>query len=208
MAIVTTLVLVLAANQIGDIGGRIPYVFLVLWFGSATIVALVFVPRKTDTDGRDTQVECGGWRVRIGIAAAALAPLMLVPLLEIRRTGHDPMIWLMEMALVISICSTPYFALVSGKVLSAAVLTWGAITVLWLPCAAVLFEVIKRAELAKVASTVDTANTMHAFFAPEYRYLFYILSAAVLFLYCPVMFFLGYRRFQAMDLVDRVSQPE
>jgi len=192
-AIGVTLLLVLLADQIGYIGGRIPYVFLILWFGSATIVAVVFVPEARDLE---EQPEArAGWRDRLFSAGAALVPLALVPLLEIRRTGHDPMIWLMEIALLISICSTPFFSIISRRVLSAAVLTWGAATILMLPCATLLFQVIEHAEMAKDAPTVDTVNTMHAFFAPGYRYLFYLLASGIVFLYCPFMLFLSYRTF-------------
>lgn len=196
IAIGATLVLVLLTDQIGDIGRRIPYVFLVLWFGSATIVALVFVPQGGGNgEQADAPVVDRDWKNRMVVAGLALVPLAPVPLLEIQRTNHDPMVWLMEIALLISLCSTPFFSVASRSVISAAVLTWGAVTALLIPCATVLFQKIEHTEMAKDVPTVDTTNTMHAFFAPEYRYLFYILAGGVVFLYCPVMLFMGYRTF-------------
>jgi hypothetical protein len=55
---IVTLGLVLWAHQLPTIGGRVPMVFVALWFGSATMVALIFSmdsgnPHVQDTLPRD-----------------------------------------------------------------------------------------------------------------------------------------------------------
>lgn len=198
VALVATFALVLLASRMEQIGERIPATFLAVWFGSALIVALVFLPSPVDDGGEVPDLNRRElWFANMRVVMIAVLPLAVVPIFELRRSGWDPMIWLMEAALVISLCSAPFFAQLTQTVVGTVALTWGGLTLLWLPTAVMLFRWIERAEKAKPSSNVDTANTLHAFFVPEYRYLFYGLSAAVIFVYCPVMMGIGYRKFVA-----------
>ncbi len=63
--------------------------------------------------------------------------------------------------------------------------------------AATLFSTVGLVflEASKQKPTVDTSQTLHAFLAPEYRLFFYGLCAMALLIYCPIMMWLGYRRF-------------
>ncbi len=193
-----TIGLVLWAHQLPGIGARVPMVFVALWFGSATMVALVFAmdgfnPRFPGAELRDgTRQQL--WRHKIWITALYLLPLTLVPLLERHGVGDDPAVWLLDCALFISLCSVPYFTLVARSTLGGAVLSIGAFQALWTCGASIAFVIMKRLELAK-GRPLPHGGTFEDFFRLDYRYLFYILCAVMLLGYCPALLWLGRRRF-------------
>jgi hypothetical protein len=190
--------LVLWSHQLPTIGGRVPMVFVALWFGSATIVALVFSkgvlnpPWQGFRPAGITPIDL--WRSKMRMAALCLLPLTLVPLLEWRGVGGDPAIWLLDAALFISICSVPYFTMVAGTVVGGAVLSVGAFQALWIGGASILFVVMEHLEQDKGRQLTRRAS-FEAFFRLEYRYLFYILCAVMLLGYCPALLWLSRRRF-------------
>lgn len=178
-----TVGLVLWAHQLPTIGGRVPLVFVALWFGSAIMVALVFAdPRQQP------------WRDKMARAMLWLSPLSLVPLLEWRGVGGDPAVWLLDCALVISVCSVPYFTLVAKTALGGAVLSIGAFQALWTCGASVMFVIMEHLERGQ-GRLLTREATFEAFFRLEYRYLFYILCGVMLLGYCPVLLWSGHRRF-------------
>jgi hypothetical protein len=180
LTIACTICLVLLADRTEQIGERIPQVLLAVWAGSATLIALIFsdrrVARRSSALAQSAVTGSEAWGDKMRLIGVALLPLTFVPLLEIRHSGYDPALWLMNGILIVSVCSVPY--------------AWG------------LFMIIKRMETAKEVSTVGTSHTFHAFLAPEYRVFFYGLCGAALLVYCPVMIWLGYRRF----LTDQSAQ--
>jgi hypothetical protein len=196
LAGVGTAALVLLASRAESIGERIPFVFLALWAGSATMVGLVFSPVGPDLAGHAPQDAARRllWARKLRLAAVSLLPFTLVPLLEVGRSGHDPALWLMDGALVITLCSVPYFTLLTRGVVGGVALSIALPSLLWVPASSALFAVIKRSQREGVGTAADPF-AMHAFFAPEFRYLFYLLCATVLFVYCPVMLALGRRQF-------------
>jgi hypothetical protein len=200
---VSTVCLVLLANRVQEIGERIPYVLLSVWGGSATIAALIFSARGIARHSSASPPHLAGvsqtWVRTMRLIGASLLPLAFVPLLEIRRSGYDPALWLMNGVLIVSICSAPYFWLLARSVVGAVALSMCCLALLWHFSAAALFTIITRMEAAKAMATVDTSNTLHAFLAPEYRAFFYSLCAAALLLYCPLTMWLGYRRFQRLS---------
>lgn len=195
---VVTVAVVLMADRTEPGGVRISFVFVALWIGSATMAALVF-SQKTGGQGevamtRGAAARRDRWVRKLRLAGGCLLPLALVPLLEIRRSGHDPALWLLDGALVITLCSVPYFTLVTGNVVGGVALSVASPCLLWHPVSWALFSKIHRAQLEGIGTTADP-TAMHAFFAPEFRYLFYILCAMILLVYCPIMMALGRRRF-------------
>src|SRR5579871_3654171 len=136
IAAIVTLGLVLWAHQSPTIGGRVPMVFVALWFGSATMVAVTFrreeakrpVPTASAQDGAEQAL----WRQTMGMAAASLLPFSLVPLLERRGVDNDPAVWLLDAALFISLCTVPYFTLVARTVIGGFALSVGAFQALWI----------------------------------------------------------------------------
>lgn len=195
---VITIGLILWAHQLPTIGGRVPMVFVALWFGSATIVALVFMVEAFDPDTPEPSPRDAArerlWRDRMRLAILCLLPLTLVPLLERRGVGNDPAVWLLDCALVVSLCSVPWFTLVAGSVLGGVVLSVGAFQALWTCGASGLFVVMEHLESGKGRALTRTAS-FEAFFRLDYRYLFYALCAVMLLGYCPILLWLGHRRF-------------
>ena len=196
---IVTLGLVLWAHQVPTIGGRVPMVFVALWFGSATMVAVVFAMEGARPHfpgllpGDDTRQ--GLWRYKMRVTVFSLLPLALIPLLERRGVGNDPAVWLLDSALFISICSVPYFTLVARTVVGGAVLSVGAFQALWIFGASVFFRIMEKSVEAKGGRIAQGAAFEEFFRRPEYRYLFYILCALMLLGYCPALLWLGRRRF-------------
>jgi hypothetical protein len=195
---ILTFGLVLWAHQLLTIGGRVPMVYVAMWFGSTTIVALIFSmrgfsPRFSETQHQDTTLE-RLWRYKMRMAAICLLPLTLVPLLEIRGVGKDPTVWLLDCALYISICGAPYFTLVGRSVVGGVALSMAAFQVVWTCGASVFFVIMEHAAKAKGQQLAQRA-AFEEFFRPEYRYLFYILCTVMLLGYCPALLWLGHRRF-------------
>ena len=196
---IVTLGLVLWAHQLPTIGGRVPMVFVALWFGSTTMVAVIFStdggrspapgPLPDDVARRDL------WRRKMRVTVYSLLPLTLVPLLERRGVGNDPAVWLLDAALFISMCSVPYFTLVARTVVGGAVLSVGAFQALWIAGASAFFRIMDRSVRAKGGQIAQGAAFEEFFRRPEYRYLFYILCALMLLGYCPALYWLGRRRF-------------
>ena len=173
-------------------------VFVALWFGSGTIVALIFsmegfephflgiLPRQRTRQSL--------WRYKMRIALFGLLPLTIVPLLERRGVGNDPAVWLLDCALFISLCSVPYFTLVARSALGGVALSVGAFQALWICGACALFLIMERSMKAR-GEQLPQGAAFEAFFRPEYRYLFYILCAVMVLGYCPALLRLGHRRF-------------
>ena len=173
-------------------------VFVALWFGSATIVALVFSPnllRARRVDAAITRAGEAGWSDRIRVAGIALLPLALVPLLELAGVHNDPAVWLLDGALLIAICTVPYFTLLARSVLGGVVLSIGAFHALWTAGASGLFVLMRGLERQKTGR-VPVGWTFEDFFRPEYRYLFYILTTVMVLGYCPALLYRGYCRFR------------
>lgn len=173
-------------------------VFVALWFGSATMVALVFSmagfnPQFGGAQPRDVTRQYL-WRYKMGMTVLCLLPLTLVPLLERHGVGDDPAVWLLDCALFISICSVPYFTLVTRTVVGGAVLSIGAFQAIWTCGASIAFVIMKHLESGKGRPLAPGA-TFEDFFRLEYRYLFYILCAVMLLGYCPALLWLSHRRF-------------
>jgi hypothetical protein len=173
-------------------------VFVALWFGSATMVALVF-----STEGCNPQfwgarlrnvTRQHVWRYKMRMTVLCLLPLTLVPLLERHGVGDDPAVWLLDCALFISICSVPYFTLVARTVVGGAALSIGAFQALWTCGASVCFVIMKHLENGKGRRLAQGA-TFEDFFRLDYRYLFYMLCALMLLGYCPALLWLSHRRF-------------
>jgi len=181
-------------------------VLLSVWAGSALLIAFIFsdqrIAWRSAASAQSGVRGSKAWADKMYVTFAALLPLTFTPLLEMRHSGHDPALWLMNGILIISVCSVPYFRLRAQGIVGAVVLNMVLFGLLWHFAAWGLFMIIKRIESAKVLSTVDTSHTFHAFLAPEYRVFFYGLCAAALLIYCPVMMWLGYRRF----LMDQTGQ--
>jgi len=203
-----TIGLVLWAHQVPTIGGRVPMVFVALWFGSSTIVAMV-----VSTDGARPQPTAPPrdhtrralWRHTMRMAVLWLLPLTLIPLLEIRGVGGDPAVWLLDAAMFIAICTVPYFTLVARTVIGGAVLSVGAFQALWTCGASVLFVIMEHLERGHGRLLTREAS-FEAFFRLEYRYLFYILCALMLLGYCPVLLWLGRRRFLRQTPLSNYAQ--
>jgi hypothetical protein len=219
---IVTLGLVLWAHQLPTIGGRVPMVFVALWFGSAAMVALIFstegaTPRlhRTSPQGLPPHQL---WRYKLRMAVCCLLPFSLVPLLERRGVGNDPAVWLLDSALVISICSVPYFTLLARdggghaapfpagggrRVLAlparafvgGVALSVGAFQAIWICGASALFRIMERSVTAAGGQMAKGAAFEEFFRRPEYRYLFYILCAVMLLGYCPALLWLSHRRF-------------
>ena len=86
---IATIGLVLWAHQSPEIGARVPMVFVALWLGSATIVALIFSiegfnPRFGAVQPTDAARQ-SLWRYKMRVTILSLLPLTLVPLLESTR---------------------------------------------------------------------------------------------------------------------------
>jgi hypothetical protein len=192
-----TVGLVLCARRWQTVGGRVPMVFVALWFGAATMVALVFSHNllRAPHPG-PTAVGPGtlGWPGRMRVSAVALLPLALTPLLERAGVHGDPAVWLLDCALVIALCTVPYFTLLARSVLGGVVLSIGAFQALWTCGASGLFVLMQALEQRKTGQ-VPHGWTFEDFFRPEYRSLFYLLTAVMVLGYCPAMLYLGYRRF-------------
>jgi hypothetical protein len=204
LTLACTICLVLLADCTEEIGERIPQVLLSVWAGSATLVALVFSDRRVAPALAQSAVTGSkAWGDKMRLIGVALLPLAFVPLLEIRHSGYDPALWLMNGILIVSVCSVPYFWLLARGIVGAVALNICCFSLLWHFAAWGLFMIIKRMETAKEVSTVDTSHTFHAFLAPEYRIFLYGLCGAALLVYCPVMMSLGYRRF----LRDQPARP-
>lgn len=204
---VVTLGLVLGAHQYRTIGGRVPMVFVALWFGSATMVALVFSPnllRARGADGARGGAEEATWNERMRVAGVALLPLALVPLLESAGVHHDPAVWLLDGALLIAICTVPYFTLLARSVLGGVVLSIGAFQALWTAGASGLFVVMQELERQKTGQA-PAGWTFEDFFRPEYRYLFYLLGAVMVLGYGPALLYLGHRRFHRGTAAARTA---
>jgi hypothetical protein len=186
---------------------RVEAVFFTLWVGSAIMAGLVFSPNVPDpgAPALTSQVATRRrlWTRKLRLTSLGLLPLTLVPLLEVRRSGHDPILWLMDGALVITLCSVPYFTLLARGVLGGVVLSIALPSFLWFPVSWWFFSIIKRAKLEGVGTTADPTG-MHAFFAPEFRHLFYVLCALILGVYCPIMMALSRRQFLR---TARVAEP-
>lgn len=195
---IITIGAILWAHQLPTIGGRVPVVFVVLWFGSTTMVAFVLAIEATDPPLGGPQpgdlAREHLWRHQMRLAVLCLLPLALVPLLERHGVGNDPAVWLLDCALVISICCVPYFTLVARTVLGGIVLSIGAFQALWTIGASAGFVILEHLE-AEQGRRLPHGGTFEDFFRPEYRYLFYILSAVMVLGYCPVILWSGHRRF-------------
>ena len=204
-----TLGLILWAHQLPTIGGRVPMVFVALWFGSAAMVALIFSMQENNPSFRKTErgelTREELWRLKLRIAALWLSPFALVPLLESRGVGNDPAVWLLDSALFISICTVPYFTLVARTTVGGAVLSVGAFQALWTCGASALFVIMKHSAAAKGVPLAQGGN-FEDFFRRDYRYLFYILCAVMLLIYCPALLRLGHRRFLRQRGPDRDAE--
>jgi hypothetical protein len=189
VAAVGTIGLILLADRVQEIGERIPCVLLSMWAGSATMAALIFSAGQalphSSASAPKAATRSRIWTHKIRLVGVSLLPLVWVPLLEIRRSGHDPALWLMNGILIVSVCSVPYFWLLARSIIGAVVLSMCSLSLLWHFSAWALFTIIIRMEAAKDVSTVDTTRTLHAFLAPEYRVFFYCLCGMALIL--PVM---------------------
>ena len=188
-----TLGLVLWAHQLRTIGGRVPMVFVALWFGSTAMVALIFSMAPVAHEPLPLARE-PLWRHKLRLALLCLTPLALVPFLERAGVANDPAVWLLDGALVVALCTVPYFTLVARSAFGGAVLSVGAFQALWIAGASLQFVIM--AHLAKVSSAgLPDGGTFEDFFRPEYRFLFYILYAVMMLGYCPAILWLGHRRF-------------
>ncbi|MEP6493315.1 MAG: hypothetical protein ABJF01_11595 [bacterium] len=205
-----TIGLILWAHQLPTIGGRVPMVFVAFWFGSATMVALIFSTEGVNPSfGKPLPREVtrqGEWRYKMRMTAFCLLPFTLVPLLERRGVGNDPAVWLLDSALLISICTVPYFTLLARTVVGGAVLSVGAFQAAWTCGASAFFVVMKHSAAAKGEPLAQGGN-FEDFFRPEYRYLFYILCTVMLLGYCPALLGLGYRRFLRQNGPGRAVKP-
>ncbi len=173
-------------------------VYVALWFGSTTIVALIFSmkgfdPHSPEIPRHDSTLQ-SLWRHKIRTAAVCLLPLTLVPLFEIRGVGNNPAVWLLDCALYVSICCAPYFTLVAKSVVGGVALSMAAFQVVWTCGASTFFVIMQHAAKAKGQQLARRA-AFEEFFRPEYRYLFYTLCAVMLLGYCPALLWLGRRRF-------------
>jgi len=173
-------------------------VFVALWFGSATMVAMVFSmqgfePRFSKSQPPGVTRE-DLWRYKMRATVLSLLPLVLVPLLERRGVGNDPAVWLLDCALFISLCGVPYFTLLARTALGGAVLSIGAFQALWTVGASAIFLIMKHLENGQGRQLPQGGN-FEDFFRLEYRYLFFSLCALMLLGYCPALLFLGRRRF-------------
>ncbi|MEP6617664.1 MAG: hypothetical protein ABJE47_00055 [bacterium] len=209
-AATVTVGLILWAHQLVTIGGRVPMVFVALWFGSAAMVALIFAmngvkPPYADVPDSDG-ARLGLWRYKMRIAGYWLLPFTLVPLLERHGVGNDPAVWLLDCALFISLCTVPYFTAVARTAVGGAVLSVGAFQALWTCGASALFVIMKHSATAKGEPLAEGGN-FEDFFRPEYRYLFYILCGVMLLGYCPVLLWLGRRRFLGRNGPDAALAP-
>ncbi len=210
VALVCTIGLAFLADRVQEIGERIPFVLLSMWAGSATITALIFSAGLGPQSLASAQVTTTGpqsWTYKMCLIGASLLPLVFVPLLELRHSGHDSALWLMNGILIVSFCSVPFFWLLARSIIGAVVLSMCSLSLLWHFSAWALFTIIQRMEAAKTVSTVDTANTFHAFLAPEYRIFFYLLCGAALLVYCPLTMWIGYRRFLAERSAQQDAAP-
>ena len=128
-------------------------VFVALWFGSASMVALIF---SMD----DSNLVLGGvaqgdinrehlWRRKLRTSVFCLLPLTLVPLLESRGVGNDPAVWQLDCALLISIFTAPYFTLVAKGAFGGTVLSIGAFQAVWTCLASIFYVIMERQETAK-----------------------------------------------------------
>jgi hypothetical protein len=199
LAAIVTLGLILWAHQLPTIGGRVPMVFVALWFGSAAIVAQIFAmegfhPQLPWTLPGDRPAS-GLWRYKMRVTVCCLLPFALIPLLERRGVGNDPAVWLLDCALWISICTVPYFTLVARTVVGGFALSVGAFQALWIVGASALFRVMEQSVRARGGQIAQGAAFEEFFRRPEYRYLFYILCAVMILGYCPALLWLGHRRF-------------
>ena len=188
-----TLGLVLWAHQLRTIGGRVPMVFVALWFGSAAMVAMVFSMAPGANEPLPVTRE-HLWRDKFRLALLCLLPLTLVPLLERAGVANDSAVWLLDSALVISLCTVPYFTLVAHTAFGGAILSLGAFQALWTAGASIQFVIMVHLAEAKGAGLPD-GGTFEDFFRPEYRFLFYILCVVMVLGYCPAILWLGHRRF-------------
>ncbi|HEY4320730.1 MAG TPA: hypothetical protein VGM77_06060 [Gemmatimonadales bacterium] len=199
---VITIALVLGAHQWRTIGGRVPMVFVALWFGSATMVALVFSPdliRAPAVPRAVPGVAAELWRAKMTEAVCALLPLTLIPLLERHGVNNDPAVWLLDCALIISLCTVPYFTLLARSVLGGVVLSIGAFQALWTCGASALFVLMLKMEKQKTGQ-MPQHWTFEDFFRPGYRYLFLSLCAVMILGYCPLVLRAGRRRFNRQVL--------
>lgn len=189
---VVTAGLILWAHQLATIGGRVPMVYVALWFGSAAMVALVF----SGPAGARTPAMTGAqlWRARMRLAALCLSPLALTPLLERHGVSNDPAVWLLDCALIISLATVPYFTLVARTAFGGTVLSIGAFQALWTAGASVMFVIMEHLERGQ-GRVLTRRASFEAFFRLDYRYLFYILCGVMLLGYCPAILALGRRRF-------------
>ncbi|MEO8360238.1 MAG: hypothetical protein ABI672_09435 [Vicinamibacteria bacterium] len=196
-AALLTVAMILAARQWRTIGGRVPMVFVGLWFGSATMVALVFSPKllRADHPRPAPPAEPAQWRASVRLAGASLLPLALVPLLERHGVQNDPAVWLLDCALVISLLTVPYFTLLARSVLGGVVLSIGAFQALWTGGASALFIHMQALERQRTGQ-MPRGWTFEDFFRPEYRHLFYILTAVMVMGYCPALFCAAHQRFK------------
>ena len=165
-----TLGLVLWAHQLRTIGGRVPMVFVALWFGSAAMVAMVFSMAPGANEPLPVTRE-HLWRDKFRLALLCLLPLTLVPLLERAGVANDSAVWLLDSALVISLCTVPYFTLVAHTAFGGAILSLGAFQALWTAGASIQFVIMVHLAEAKGAGLPD-GGTFEDFFRPEYRFLF------------------------------------
>lgn len=201
-----TFAMVLGAHQWRTIGGRVPMVFVALWFGSAIMVAIIFSPTlfRAPVPWTPERTRPGDWHARLRLAALALLPLALVPLIERHGVQDDPAIWLLDCALLISWLTVPYFTLVARSVLGGVVLSIGAFQTLWIAGASALFVHMQTLERQRTG-LLPVGWSFEDFFRPEYRYLFYTLLALMVLGYCPVIFYAGYRRFRRAELQPSVA---
>ena len=202
--------LVLWAHQSPTIGGRVPMVFVATWFGSAVIVAMVFLMKRPVRVEEVEVAEVDGhrlWRQKMRISFLGLLPLALVPLLEMRGVDYDPAVCLLDAALFISVCTVPYFTLVARTIVGGVVLSMMAFQMLWILGACILFRVMQQSLAAKGQQIGKGAAFEEFFRHADYRYLFYILCAVMALGYCPFLFWLGRRRFLRQFRPHTVSLP-
>nr|CAS02814.1 putative integron gene cassette protein [uncultured bacterium] len=184
-----TLGLVAWAHSLPTIGGRVPMVFIAMWFGSSTIVALIF--RNALQDPKTPEV----WHRRTGRSLAWLLPLAAIPALEMKGVSYTPSVWLLDCSLLISVCCTPYFTIISRSVVGGVSLSVAAFQGLWIIGASVCFNIMQNSIQANGGHIEPGAAFEEFFRRPEYTYLFYYLCGLMMLVYCPILLCLGRRRF-------------
>ena len=116
LAVAGTLALIFLADQLEEIGERVPLVFVSLWIGTAALVSIMFISCARQSVAL---APASWWCSTLRRSALILLPLALTPCLEMKRSGYDHALWLIDGALVISLCSVPYFTMLAKSIVGA-----------------------------------------------------------------------------------------